>query len=134
MILGSVQAGRADLAIGRVLERFLGELVKSRIDADSIDPAMREELTRSLAWYVEGGFVPDRFRVGRIGREEGAEARARVRLFRGEGSAEGEVYLSESGGTWYITDVQVGLEMLGEAPESSGGRFLPPEPGSRPTP
>ncbi len=126
----TLQGGR-ELAIDRVVERFLGELAKARIDSGSLDPSLRDELVRSLTWYVSGGFVPDRFRIGRISREEGAEACAHVRLFRGENSAEGDVYLSASDGTWYITDVQVGLDMLGETPEPSGDRFVPPEPGSR---
>ena len=129
----TLQAAGPSLAAARVLERFLGGLARGKVDPQYIEPEGREELTRSLGWYLEGGFVPDRFRIGRIEREE-EETRCRVRLFRGESSTEGEVYLSESGGTWYIADVQIGLDLLGESPEPRGERFVPPDPGSSPAP
>ena len=130
----TLQAAGPALGVSRVVEKFLGELVRGKVDPGLIEPESREELSLSLGWYLEGGFVPDRYRIGQVEREEGAEARCRVRLFRGEGSTDGEVYLSESGGTWYIADVQIGLDLLGEPPEPGGERFAPPGPGYGPSP
>ncbi len=130
----TLQASREQLAVTRVVEGFLRELSRSKIDPQYLDPLVREELLRSLIWYVEQDFVPERYRIGRIDREGGAEARVGVRLFRGEGSAEGELYLAETGGTWYISDVQVGLEVLAEPRPQPAEKFVPAAPGSAPAP
>jgi hypothetical protein len=142
----SLQASRLDMAVTRTVERFLADLARARINPEFLYPPLREELSRSFAYYIERKLLPESYRIGRVGMEQEPDARVSVRLFRGEAgsaaagaaagdmaaasdmaSAEGEIYLSEWEGSWYIADIQIGLELLAEPQPKRVEKFLPYE-------
>lgn len=140
----SLQASRLDMTVTRTVERFLADLAQARVNPEFLYPPLREELSRSFAYYVERQLLPESYRIGRVGMEQEPDARVSVRLFRGEAgaeaagaaagdmagasdmaSAEGEIYLSAWEGSWYIADIQIGLELLAEPQPKRMEKFLP---------
>jgi hypothetical protein len=59
------------------------------------------------------------------GKASAGTAWMNIRLFGSPGVAEGELYLTESEGKWYVSDIQVGFPFLGEAYERDTEKFIP---------
>ena len=69
--------------------------------------------------------APTSVRLGRpVSLPEG-EISSNVRLFRGGGTAEGEVYLRKMSSRWLVSDVQVNPAALAVLRQKPDGRFFP---------
>lgn len=82
-------------------------------------------LSDSLSYSLEKGDVPSTFRLGKSKRQESGEIAFNVRLFGGEGSAEGEIYLSGQKGVWLVSDFQISLSQMREKREKPNEKFFP---------
>jgi hypothetical protein len=123
-------------------QRFLSGLAGGKVPASEILPERREELERSLQYYLDRRLQPARHRLGPFSELEDGSLRCRVRLFGGgpaqgaapaaapaaaPGSTAGELYLASADGKWYLSDFQVGLTALGAAAERRAEKFVPTE-------
>jgi len=121
--------------------RFLSGLAGGKVPGAEILPERREELERSLQYYLDRKLLPSRYRLGPFVELEDGGLRCRLRLFGGgaagsapgsspgstPGSGSGELYLGSAEGKWYVTDVQVGLATLGVAAPRRAEKFVPTE-------
>ena len=121
--------------------RFLAGLAGGKVPDTEILPERREELARSLRYYLDRRLVPSRYRLGPFVELEDGSLRCRVRLFGSgdaastpgrspgstPGSGSGELYLSQAEGTWYVADAQVGLAALGTAAPPRREKYVPSE-------
>ena len=116
-------------------ERFLDVLATGKVPAEDLLPELREELSASLTYYLDQGFRPASHRLGALTLEtEGGGDRSawfKVRLTGNPGSSSGELYLKLREGRWYVSDVQVGLALLGQPAAPREGKFIPSEYGGR---
>ncbi len=123
-------AGAKDLAgdeaaAGAAAAAFLGGLTKGRIAAEQVSPAAAFGVSDSIAHRLSEGMVPSAFRLGRPVKRSGGEYAFNVRLFKDDGSAEGEIYIGQSGRKWAVTDLQVDLSRLGEKRTKPENKFFP---------
>jgi hypothetical protein len=132
-------AGAAERQIVRVANRVLEGLSAGKVIEQALLPDVRDDLGRSLQYSIDQGLIPRNFRLGAIYFEEDTAAYAteggparpagtawlNVRLFGDPGAAEGELYLSSSGGEWYVSDLQVAFPLLAEPYERSGEKYIP---------
>ena len=117
---------RNTLEMISVSTRFLNSLEQGTVDRQSLHGEVREELTSSIRYYLERDLIPLNYRIGVIttelhseGEQEPAKPQRRsawmnVRLFGSPGVSEGELYLERSGGRWYISDLQIYFEGMGQ--------------------
>jgi hypothetical protein len=125
-----IGASRDERQAAAAAERFLDGLASGKVPADELAPELREELSASLAYYLDQGLRPVWHRLGTLTLENGAEggraAVVKVRLRGNPGSSSGELYLSLREGRWYVSDVQLGLVLLGQ-PEAARKeeKFIP---------
>jgi hypothetical protein len=134
--LGDALGGsRAERLARAAAVRFLSGLASGKVPGADILPDRREELARSLQYYLDRKLLPSRFRLGPFVELEDGSLRCRVRLFGGAGStpdsspasASGELYLASAEGTWYVADAQVGLAALGVPAPSRREKYVPSE-------
>jgi hypothetical protein len=104
---------------------FLGSLSQGKIAKDLIASQSVSGLRDSLSYSIEKGDVPTSFRIGKPKEHEGAEIAFNVRLFRQEGSAEGEIYLASQKGSWLVSDFQISLAQLEEKRVKPEEKFFP---------
>jgi hypothetical protein len=136
----SLGGSRAERLARSTATRFLSGLASGKAPAAEILPERREELARSLQYYLDQGLLPAGYRLGPFLELEDGSLRCRVRLFGGgnagsapgsssgsAGSTSGELYLSKQGESWYVSDAQVGLLSLGAAPPPRREKFVPSE-------
>ena len=109
-----------------VSTRFLNALQKGTVDQETLHAEVREELTTSIRYYLERDLIPVNYRIGAITTESYTEgdqqqsplqysgAWMNIRLFGTPGVAEGELYLERSGSRWYVSDLQIDFETIGE--------------------
>jgi hypothetical protein len=121
--------------------RFLTGLAGGKVPGEEILPERREELSRSLQYYLDRQLGPSRYRLGPLIELEDGSLRCRMRLFGGgtagsapssvpgsaAGSGSGELYLSIADGRWYVADLQAGLAALGVAAPRRTGKYVPTE-------
>jgi hypothetical protein len=123
-------ASRDERQAAAAAERFLDGLASGKVPADELAPELRAELTASLAYYLDQGLRPVWHRLGSLTLENGADggraAWVKVRLRGNPGSSSGELYLILREGRWYVSDVQLGLVLLGQ-PEAAREeeKFIP---------
>ncbi len=128
-----LSGSRAERLARGAAARFLSGLAAGKVAGGEILPERREELARSLQYYLDRRLLPARFRLGPFLELEDGSLRCRVRLFGGgdasaaPGSASGELYLSSAEQTWYVSDAQVGLVSLGTAAPPRREKFVPSE-------
>jgi len=126
--LGDRLAGsRAQRLAFATAARFLAGLSSGRAPAEEILPERREELARSLQYYLDRRLLPSRYRLGPLIELEDGSLRCQVRLFGDPGSGSGELYLSPVEGAWYVSDAQVGLAALAEPAPSRQDKYVPSE-------
>jgi hypothetical protein len=123
-LLAGSRAQRLAAAAGL---RFLASLASGKVADGELAPDRREELTHSLQHYLDRKLTPSRSRLGPLVEVEGGVLRARVHLFGEPGEALGELYFSQEGGQWYVSDVQIGLASLGVPHPRSSEKFIPTE-------
>jgi len=96
------------------LRAFFNSLANGRIDEKSILPEWKNLLTRSMAYYVEKGFLPRSVLIGDINLQRIDSAFVKVRLIGESGKTEGEITLAKKTEEWYISDIQLDLRRLSE--------------------
>jgi hypothetical protein len=109
-----------------VSTRFLDALQQGLVAEESLHAEVREELATSVRYYLERDLIPVTYRIGAITTESYAEeeeqtslleqrtAWMNLRLFGSPGVTAGELYLERSGGRWYISDLQIDFERMGQ--------------------
>jgi hypothetical protein len=124
-----IGASRDERQAAAAADRFLTGLASGKVPADELASDRREELTDSLAYYLDQGLRPVWHRLGSLTLENGEKgersARIRVRVRGNPGSSSGELYLSRLEGRWYVTDVQIGLVLLSQPAARREGKFIP---------
>ena len=104
-----------------VTTRFLNAMQEGTVQEDTLLVSVREELGGSIRYYLDRKLVPANYRIGAITTESGDNnsslprnpaAWMNVRLFGTPGVSEGQLYLEKTGGRWYVSDLQVNLELL----------------------
>jgi hypothetical protein len=124
-----IGGSRDERQAAEAADRFLTGLASGKVPSDDLASDRRDELTASLAYYLDQGLRPVRHRLGSLTLEndEKGERSAQIKvLLRGDpGSTSGELYLSRLEGRWYITDVQIGLALLNQPAARREGKFLP---------
>lgn len=103
---------------------FLSTLLRGKAPRGRIVSGTAASLSESLAYYLERGDVPSSFRLGMPKRRDDGEITVNVRLFKADGSAEGEIYLARENRQWLVSDFQVDLSRLREKHEKRGD-FMP---------
>jgi hypothetical protein len=121
-----VGVDRNSLEMISVTTRFLNALEEGTVAEQSLQEEVREELTTSIRYYLERGLIPVNYRIGVITTQSYSEgeqnpamlqhrsAWMNIRLFGSPGVSEGELYLERSGGRWYISDLQIDFERMGQ--------------------
>ncbi len=128
-------SGKSEREIASVAGRFLEGLKEGKVIAETIDSNVREELDRSLQYYLEQGLVPRSYRLGSITMpptEPSDEAQSQpkrawmnIRLFGSPGVCEGELYLLATAGRWYISDLQINLDGLHQSYTREQEKYYP---------
>ena len=99
--------------------------------AELLVPELREEIAGSLAFYLEQGLRPISHRLGAMSLQEnetnGRTAWMKVRLFGDIGVSQGDLYLSQREGKWYVSDLQVNFPLLDRPYERNQEKFIPSE-------
>jgi hypothetical protein len=124
--LGDPTQGTADeKAALEAAGALLTSLVGGSVDAKLLAAESEEALRDMLAFGFEGARAPTSFRLGRaIARPEG-ETTVNARVFRGQGAAEGEIYLRKENREWLIADIQISAAELAAARERPKQKFFP---------
>jgi hypothetical protein len=113
--------------------RFLAGLAGGTVPAAELLPERREELERSLQYYLDHKLLPSRYRLGPLIELGEGSLRCRLRLFGSgaagfaPGTSSGELYLSYAGERWYVADAQVGLAALAEPSPRRQEKYVPSE-------
>jgi hypothetical protein len=116
--------------------RFLDALREGTVPVDLLLAGVREELSRSIDYYLEQDLSPLNYRLGAITTDPASKADQsspalqqtawmNVRLFGSPGVAEGEMYLQRSGGRWYVSDLQINFEELGQSYAPEQEKYYP---------
>lgn len=120
-----------------VATRFLGGLQEGTVAMETLHNSVREELTNSLHYYLNQELIPITYRIGAITTQsqQGSDqnpplgqqrtAWMNIRLFGSPGVCEGELYLENSGGRWYISDLQTNFELLKRAYSREQEKYYP---------
>ncbi len=128
----TMESDRDLMLISERVMGFLNSLKSAELVNEQLLPSKREELSRFLNFYLEQDLYPLDFRMGTTAisvRDGQKSARLNVRLFGAIGVTEGELYLSMEDQKWYISDIQVGFELLRQPYSPSEERFVPSEYG-----
>ncbi len=104
---------------------FLSRLVAGKVDSSLLDPETGGRVSDMLAFGLERGDLPRAYRVGAPKKHESGEVTATVRLFGPEGTSEGEIALSRTGGRWLVKDLQISMDDLQVKTEKPKERFFP---------
>jgi hypothetical protein len=104
---------------------FLSSLTEASVDSKLLSPDSTPQLKDSLSYHMKKGDVPSTYRIGRPKELSSGEIAFNVRLFHGEGTAEGEIYLSENDKAWRVSDFQLNLAELSEIREKKEEKFIP---------
>ena len=107
----AMPAGTAQGAILQVVDQFFSELSKGKVDDAAMSPKWKDDIVRLLSYPVQQGELPDAVRVGKITIVQD-KAHAAIRMERGNGRSDGEVYLDRVDGQWLISDLQADFGKL----------------------
>jgi hypothetical protein len=119
---GGTDDEKAALAAAAAL---LGSVAAGAPDGSQVTADSREAVLDLLGTAARAGGSPLAFRLGGAVVLPSGEISANVRLLRGQGSAEGELYLRREGSRWLVSDVQVNPAALAAARSRPAGRFFP---------
>jgi hypothetical protein len=120
-----------------VATRFLNGLQKEAVAIETLHKDVREELTNSVNYYLNQELIPITYRIGTITTQsqQGSDQNSplgqqktawmNIRLFGSPGVCEGELYLENSGGRWYISDLQTNFELLKRAYSQEQEKYYP---------
>jgi len=119
---GGTDDEKAALAAAAAL---LGSVAAGAPDGSLLTGDSRDAVLDLLGAAARGGGGPLAVRLGSAVLLPSGEISANVRLLRGQGSAEGELYLRREGSRWLVSDVQVNPAALAAARSRPAGRFFP---------
>lgn len=119
-------AGRQEREALNTVERFLSGLAAAKVPEEDLLPERRQELARSLQYYLDQGLVPSSHRLGALEAGE-SEARVELRLFDADGACVGEAYLIRAEGRWFLSDLQAGFPLLAQPYARRQGKYVPSE-------
>jgi hypothetical protein len=120
-----------------VATRFLNGLQAGNVAIETLHNSVREELANSISYYLNQELIPTTYRIGAIttqsqqGNDQNTPldqdrtAWMNIRLFGSPGVCEGELYLENSGGRWYISDLQANFELLKRAYSREQEKYYP---------
>jgi hypothetical protein len=122
------RAVAADLVIGELEDRLDGPeavlgavdglfaaLAEGRIPSGLLAEGVREQLENRLSYMLERAAVSPQVRIGLLARVREDTYRVPVVAFgRDGGRTGGEIYVANSGGSWYISDILVDLTRIDE--------------------
>lgn len=129
MEIGALQETGIPGEIGEIIKtanRFFLSLSQGRIDNTSVHDSAQESLKRSISYYIQNKYIPDRIRLGRV-RLDGDTAKAPVRLLNEKGRALGEIIFLKTEGEWLVEDLQADFPMLAAAYKERETKFSPGE-------
>jgi hypothetical protein len=109
---------------GAAASTFLAGLAEGTMNPELITStasAFADSLKRGLAL----GSIPSSFRMGKPKKLPNGEIAFNVRLFKGSGSAEGEIYLEKGERKWLVSDFQINLSGLREERNKPSEKFFP---------
>lgn len=118
-------AGTERGAIVRVIQKFFEGLAAGEVDTKLVSPQWKDEIVRQLSGPKRRGDLPDSVRIGIVSVEQD-KAHAAIRMEKGSGSANGQIYLDRIGQGWYVSDLQVDFADLSK-PAAKGPPFDPAE-------
>jgi hypothetical protein len=113
-----------EAAAGSAAGAFLAGLTKGKVLSELLSSASTSALN-SIKHHLAEGSVPSSFRLGGPKKLPNGEIAFNVRLFKGDGSAEGELYLVQDDRRWVVSDFQLSLPQLDEKREKAGEKFFP---------
>lgn len=114
-----------DAGAGAAAGSFLSDLTKGKISSELLAQEAAAGLPASLKHHLSEGSVPSSYRLGRPKKLPGGEIAFNVRLFKGEGSAEGEIFLVQNDRHWGVSDFQLSLSQLAEIRQKPDEKFFP---------
>ena len=113
-----------EAAAGSAAGSFLAGLTKGKVLSEMLASTSTTALN-SIKHHIAEGSVPSSFRLGRPKKLPNGEIAFNVRLFKGDGSAEGELYLVKDDRRWVVSDLQLSLPQLNEKREKGDEKFFP---------
>jgi hypothetical protein len=122
-------AGAKDLSgdeagAGTAASTFLAGLAKGTMDTELITSSA-SAFADSLKHGIALGSIPSCYRMGKPKKLPDGEIAFNVRLFKGSGSAEGEIYLEKGERQWLVSDFQIALSGLGDEQSRPKEKFFP---------
>jgi len=139
LLAGLVETSRNEREIIKVTKRFLDGLREGRVLTDTLESSIAEELQSSIQYYLDKDLLPQEYRIGAITTTskqqpvgesttnpgEKTTAWMNVRFFGSPGVSEGEIYLADITGRWYVSDLQIDFEKLSEAYDREEEKYYP---------
>jgi hypothetical protein len=97
------------------VEEFFRELAAGRIPSALLAADVRADLEQRLEYMVERADVAEEVRIGALVPVSETTYRAPVVAFgKRAGRTSGEIYVAETDGSWYISDILVDLTRINE--------------------
>jgi len=109
----------------RVTDRFLKGVVAGEVREALFAAGARARLQDLVSYQLEQVPKITGYRIGTVTDLGNGNATCAVRLLSEIGRASGEVYVAQSGGSWYISDVLVDFAALGDPYPVRDKRFEP---------
>ena len=112
-------------SIVTVLNSFFTGIIKGKIEK----ALLLQENSFSLQGYLDYNLkkksnIPVKFRLGKIAIKKDS-AQVNIRLFSAKGVTEGEVFVQKKENSWYISDLQVNLDLLSTDYGGLQEKFMP---------
>jgi hypothetical protein len=107
------------------VRKFMASIMRKKVDYSLVLPAAQAEMKAVVSYPLKQGYVPQKFRIGKMIFENDDELRANIRLYKDDGVTEGEIYLKKDDEGWKISDLQVGFTLLGRRYQKSSKPFVP---------
>jgi hypothetical protein len=128
-IIGSLyneeEASRDSRLIKDVIADFFDSLKEEEIMTSLLYEGEKSGLYRLLTFHLKNGRIPQKYRIGTITEEDNNTGYAVVRIYGKIGRTVGEIYVTNTQGKWYISDIQANFYELEVSGEKNGGKFLP---------
>lgn len=117
MIIGKLQSkwpgAREERAVYQTIKQFFSSLNSGTIDKEVVHPERIQYIERLFWYYLQQEAKIQQVRIGTVSAGE-ASAESNIRVFSGEGRADGEIFLERLSGSWYVTDVEIDFPELRE--------------------
>jgi hypothetical protein len=100
------------------IEQLFAALADGRVPSELLLPEMQLQLESRVEYMLARASISERTRIGELVEVSPSTYRAPVVAFgTGGGRTTGEIYVANSGGTWYISDILVDLTAIDEDEE-----------------